>query len=216
MKIVSYINDSTIECAPFTWGLTLFSFGCNLHCKMCEGYNYEIVTNKDNITNDAISVIKNNITPLHDCVVFLGGEPTIWGDNLIKALKFCKDKGLHTKIFTNGMLPDVVNEINEMKLCDAWSVDYKGIHNIKENFGINDLDYTLNVNKTLVNIMAYRLPLEIRTTFFEGNEADREDITNSKTELIERYKEKNDGIYAKFIPQEDIRVLRNGGNNGNC
>lgn len=217
MKIVSYINDSTIECAPFTWSLTLFSFGCNLHCKMCEGYNYEIVTNKDNITDDAISVIDKAITPLHDCVVFLGGEPTIWDEDLIKTLNYCKSKGLHTKIFTNGMKPDIVNKINEAKLCDAWSVDFKGLNNIKENFGVDDLDYILNVEKTIVNIMSYRLPLEIRTTFFEGNNLEREEIVRKQEEVIKNYKERYKDVYAKFIPQEDIRTLRNGGNsNGNC
>ena len=212
MKIVSYINDSTIECAPFTWGLTLFSFGCNLHCKMCEGYNYEIVTNKDNITNTAIAVIDKVVTPLHDCVVFLGGEPTIWDNKLIKALMYCKSKGLHTKVFTNGMNPNLVEIINEMKICDAWSVDFKGLHNIKENFGIEDIDYFININKTLLSIMKHELPLEIRTTFFEGNEDDREEIIEKQEEIIRNYKEKCNGVYAKYIIQEDIRVLRNGGN----
>ncbi len=212
MKIVSYISDSTIECAPFNWGLTLFSYGCNLHCKMCEGYNYEVVTNKDNITDDAISVINKAITPLHDCVVFLGGEPTIWDEDLIKALNYCKSKGLHTKIFTNGMRPDIVNKINEAKLCDAWSVDFKGLSNIKENFGVDDLDYILNVEKTIVNIMSYRLPLEIRTTFFEGNNSEREEIVRKQEDVIRNYKERCNGVYANYIIQEDIRALRNGGN----
>ena len=212
MKIVSHISDSTIECAPFTWGLTLFSYGCNLHCKMCEGYNYEIVTNKDNITDDAIPIIEKAITPLHDCVVFLGGEPTIWGDDLIEALKYCKTKRLHTKIFTNGMKPDVVEKINDLKLCDAWSVDFKGLHNIKGNFGIDDIDYFININKTLLNIMKYELPLEIRTTFFEGNEADRGEIIEKQEEIIKNYKERCNNVYANYIIQEDIRTLRNGGN----
>ena len=46
MKIVSIIRDSFIECAPFTWGISLFSFGCNLKCDFCKGYNYETVTNE--------------------------------------------------------------------------------------------------------------------------------------------------------------------------
>lgn len=216
MKIVNYITDSTIECAPFSWGLTLFSYGCNLHCKMCEGYNYEIVTNKDNITDDALTIIDKAITPLHDCVVFLGGEPTIWGNKLMKALMYCKSKGLHTKIFTNGMNPNLVDTINTSKLCDAWSVDFKGLHNIEENFGINGIDYFININKTLLNIMKHELPLEIRTTFFEGNEADREEIIEKQEEVIKNYKERCNNMYAKYIIQEDIRTLRNGGNtNGN-
>ena len=74
MQIVNFIKDSTIECSPFNWGLTLFSYGCNFKCKMCRGYNYEKVTDKANIIGEARAIIEENITPLHDCVVFLGGE----------------------------------------------------------------------------------------------------------------------------------------------
>ena len=112
MQIVNFIKDSTVECSPFNWGLTLFSFGCNLHCKMCEGYNYEKITNSENIIGEATEIIQQNITPLHDSVVFIGGEPTIWGDQLENALKLCHEKGLKTKIFSNGVNSEVIERIN--------------------------------------------------------------------------------------------------------
>lgn len=208
MQIVNFIKDSTNECYPFNWGITLFSLGCNLHCKMCDGYNYEKISNSENVIDNAINVIKNNITPLHDCVIFIGGEPTIWGEKLIKVLEYCKNMGMNTKIFTNGMLPDVVKNINEQELCDAWSVDIKGINNIKEQFNIDDEVYKKNIKLTLYNITQYNLPLELRTTFFDGNINDKKEIQELCKDFVKTYSKYTS--YTKYIEQKDVRGIING------
>ena len=202
MQIVNFIKDSTVECSPFSWGLTLFSLGCNLHCKMCEGYNYEKVTNPDNVIGEAIEIIKNNITPMHDSVVFIGGEPTIWGDKLEAALQFCHDRRLKTKIFSNGFNCGVIEEINNMGLCDAWSIDFKGLHNIQQEFGVPAQDYLMNVEYSINDIARRNLPLEIRTTFYHGNEQWREDIKKYvEQNFISKYSK------IKYIKQEDVRSI---------
>lgn len=202
MQIVNFIKDSTVECSPFRWGLTLFSFGCNLHCKMCEGYNYEKVTDPKNVNGEAIEIIEKNITPLHDSVVFIGGEPTIWGEDLEAALKFCHEKGLKTKIFSNGFNTEVIERINNKKLCDAWSIDFKGLHNIQQEFGVPAQDYLPRVEYSIIDIAQRALPLEIRTTFYSGNEQWREDIKEyvNRTFL-------NKYPHITYIIQEDVRGI---------
>lgn len=202
MQIVNFIKDSTVECSPFKWGLTLFSMGCNLHCKMCEGYNYEKVTNPNNVVGEAIEIIKNNVTPLHDSVVFIGGEPTIWGDDLENALKFCHDNGLKTKIFSNGFDYETVEKINNKGLCDAWSIDFKGLHNIQQEFGVPAQSYLPHVEYSILDIADRGLPLEIRTTFYSGNEEWREDIIKYvKDTFLRKYP------HIKYIEQEDVRSI---------
>ena len=202
MQIVNFIKDSTVECSPFNWGLTLFSFGCNFHCKMCEGYNYETVTNKDNIIGEAKDIIFKNITPMHDCVVFIGGEPTIWGEDLKDALRFCHKGNLKTKIFSNGYNKDLIEEINNEGLCDAWSIDFKGLHNIYEQFGVPASDYLLNVGYSINDIANRGLPLEIRTTFYSGNEQWREEIMKY---VADNFLCNHSNI--KYIEQEDVRAI---------
>lgn len=202
MQIVNFIKDSTIECAPFNWGLTLFSFGCNLHCKMCEGYNYEKVTNPKNVVGDAIDIIRNNITPLHDCVVFIGGEPTIWKDELKEALAFCHSLTLKTKIFSNGFNHELIEEINNEGLCDAWSIDFKGLYNIQQEFGVPAKDYLMHVGYSINDIAGRGLPLEIRTTFYSGNEQWKEEIKEYiRNTFLFRYPA------IKYIEQEDVRKI---------
>ena len=204
MQIVSYVQDTFQECLPFKWGLSLFSFGCNLKCEVCLGYNYEKVTNKDNIIGNAIDLIDKLITPVHDCVVFIGGEPTIWGEELVLALKHCKNKGLKTKIFTNGMLPDTIDKINSLNLCDAWSLDYKCLRDADKVCNIENGLYVSNILKSIKVLVESEKPLEIRTTFYPGNERDRQEITYDMNWVISCCK-KNGDRYCKFIDQSDHR-----------
>lgn len=202
MQIVNYIKDSTTECGPFNWGLTLFSLGCNMHCKMCDGYNYEKVTDAKNVVGNAIDIIKDNITPMHDCVVFIGGEPTVWGEKLLDALKFCHEQGLKTKIFSNGLNSEMVEKINDNHLCDSWSIDFKGLHNIQQEFGVPAQEYLPHVEYSIYDIANRHLPLEIRTTFYEGNESQREEIRKYvKDNFLTKFKN------IEFIEQEDARGI---------
>ena len=58
MQIVSIVKDTFIERAPFNWGISLFCFGCNLSCSFCKGYNYESVTNPNNIIGNVIDILE--------------------------------------------------------------------------------------------------------------------------------------------------------------
>lgn len=208
MKIVNYIIDSNIECSPFNWGLVLFCYGCNLHCKMCEGYNFEKVTDKSNIVGNAIEIIEKNITPMHDTVVFLGGEPTIYDDKLIEALEYCKNKGLKTKIFTNGMNVEVIKKINNKNLCDAWSLDFKGVNNLKEEIGIETELYLQNLLISVNNIISNNLPLELRTTIYKENEKDLQEIKETANKIIKFGKDINGENYnIQWIEQHDVRGI---------
>lgn len=202
MQIVNYIKDSTIECSPFIWGLTLFCHGCNFQCSMCKGYNYEKVTDPENIIGKATDIIKSNITPLHDCVVFLGGEPTIWGDKLKEALQLCHSLNLKTKIFSNGFNHELIEQINKEGLCDAWSIDFKLLNNIQQEIGVPAQEYLVNLDMSIFDIIRHELPLEIRTTYYSGNKDQRESIEDY---INKTYKSKYDKLIR--IEQEDVRCL---------
>lgn len=206
MKIVSIARDSFIESSPFNWGLSLFSFGCNLQCSFCKGYNYETVTNQDNIIGDVIDILEVEVNPCHDCVIFIGGEPTIWGDSLISALEWCHKHNKKTKIFSNGYNYELISKINSLGLCDAWSIDFKGTReNVGSYIGVNgDMYYSL-VKKSIYDIINYNLPLEIRTTYFVDNIKDKDKI-RVEIQKIEKYmKDNNFSSYYKYFEQDDFR-----------
>lgn len=163
MKIVSYIQEGFQEYEDHI-SVILFSQGCNFKCVGC--YNYDQIVNPDNIIGDAIEMIDELITPLHDAVVFLGGEPTIWEKGLPAACRHAKSKGLLTKVYTNGYSPPVVHALNEEGLVDAYSVDLKAVANVAPIIGkaISADEYLTAVDETIDDILAHKLPVEIRTT----------------------------------------------------
>ena len=71
MKIVSYVRETFLEFENHI-SLVLFCYGCNMKCNYC--YNYDYITDKTRIIDKPVeTIIDENITPLTDSVVFLGG-----------------------------------------------------------------------------------------------------------------------------------------------
>ncbi len=163
MLLSSYIKDSFQEYEGHQ-SLVLFCQKCNLRCKEC--YNLKQVTDPSICVGEAREIITSELTPLHDAIVFLGGEPTVHPD-LAALVTKVKEKGLKVKIYTNGLNPDVIQDLNEKQLVDAYSVDFKTIDNT-ELLGVNiDIaTYIKNVTKSIDNIIANNIPLEIRTTLW--------------------------------------------------
>lgn len=164
MRIVSLIRDSFQEYKG-KQSLVLFSRGCNFNCDGC--YNYKHVTGPEEV-GEAKILIDQLITPMHDAIVFLGGEPTIWGSKLIEAAKVAKQKQLKVKVYSNGFLPNVVERLNQEKLVDAWSIDFKCVKDTKNVIGIScdSAKYINCVSSSIRNITQHGLDLEIRTTLF--------------------------------------------------
>ena len=167
MLITDIIQDSFQEYQDHI-SLVLFSYSCNFKCNGC--YNYKHVTNFNNVIDSANKIVDKYITPLHSAVVFLGGEPTIWKEDLLSSAKHVKCKDLKVKIFTNGFLPNIIELLNDNELVDAYSIDLKTIRNVSEliNVKMNDEEYLYKVNLSIQRIIDADIPIEIRTTKFEN------------------------------------------------
>lgn len=163
MLITQVIPESFQE-FPDKISIVLFCYGCNFHCQNC--YNYSFVTDKKNVKGTVEELLEKYQTPLVDAVAFIGGEPTIWKDDLICSVKHVKQKGLATKIFTNGFLSDVIFKLNQLVLVDAFSIDLKSVTNVKEILGvdISDDEYLARIHESIENILQTPASLEIRTT----------------------------------------------------
>ena len=116
----------------------------------------------------AREVIDRYLTPLHDAVVFLGGEPTIHPD-LPSLAGYVKSLRLNRKVYTNGLNPDMVERLNDSGLVDSYSVDFKTIDD-SSFLGMNiPLSvYLKNVRMSIDNILDHGIDLEIRTTRWTG------------------------------------------------
>lgn len=168
MKITAVIKDSFQEYRG-QHSLVLFSHGCNMRCSYC--YNLDKIMDSKNIIGDAQKIVDEYITPIHDAVVFLGGEPTIWEDDLIDAASNVKKRGLKVKIYTNALRPDVIKRLNYLNLVDAYSVDLKTVNNdFSKVIGIDmKLETYLKLfEETIQDIINYKKEVEVRTTVYSN------------------------------------------------
>jgi pyruvate formate lyase activating enzyme len=124
LKIVNYIKESFQEYEDHL-SIVLFCYGCNMKCSYC--YNYSYITDSANIIDESVeTIIDSNITPITDGLVFLGGEPTIYGNSLLKVAKYVKETyNFDIKLFTNGTNPELVIKGVELGYFDLVSIDFK-------------------------------------------------------------------------------------------
>ncbi len=99
----------------------IFLKGCNLRCPYCQNYK---LLDPDYPTIDTDSVLeglgKNKII---DSVVISGGEPTIYGEDLVEFIKTIKAMGLKVKLDTNGTSPSMLRKV--LPLIDFIAMDIK-------------------------------------------------------------------------------------------
>lgn len=176
MQITNFIHDSFQEFYPYQ-SLVLFSNKCNLACKYC--YNLKEI--KKEAKYDAKEILDKHITPLHQAVTFLGGEPTLHEDlpDLLAYVKYSLN--LKTKLYTNGLQPNMLEKCKNF--LDEISIDFKCFNNM-EILGkeINSKRYTESI-KSCIKICK-NIPIEIRTTIYN-------DMDNDELEMIKRFSEKH-------------------------
>ena len=166
IKISNIIYDSFQEYQG-ECSLVLFLSHCNLACSLC--YNYPYYNTEMVIS--AKEAIDLYLRPNHTAVVFLGGEPTVW-EYLPELIEYVKDKGLKTKLYTNGQKPSMIAQC--AKYLDAVSIDFKAFSNVSKIIGkdIKDYKYKHNIFLCISKLKDYNkyIEIEVRTTKWEGVE----------------------------------------------
>ena len=104
----------------------LFLGGCNLRCPTC--HNADLAWRPDRhpvlFGPDVRNFLKKR-APWLDGIVITGGEPST-DAGLLPFLDDLRAYGLPVKVDSNGMRPEVLREILDRGLAQAFSVDVKG------------------------------------------------------------------------------------------
>jgi pyruvate-formate lyase-activating enzyme len=171
VKIVSVIPEIFQEW-PSEISLGMCVFQCCFRCPWCSMKN--IIYDSSKIIGTFNEVYQKHKNPMHTAVVISGGEPTIWGDKLLEAARTVKADGLKLKIFSNGFNYSEIRKLNAEKLVDAYSIDFKGVDNLKRGIGVDIADgtYLWHFWKTINLILEKNIDLEIRVTKYPGLDTD--------------------------------------------
>ncbi len=154
-KILSY--NALSKDAP---GLsaTFYFKKCNLACCYC--YNLKTLKNRVFLdVEEAKQKIKSLVKDFKgkqinqvDWIVFSGGECTLYEKELIELLKYAKDLNFKTCVYTNGLLPLVVEKIEPY--TDLFSIDFKVYSPLDTSTvlgkDISLSDYCLKLKETIV------------------------------------------------------------------
>lgn len=190
--VISIVPDSFQE-YPGHHSLVLFCGGCNFSCPEC--YNLNSLSNDP--IGDGKILIEKNLTPMHNAVVFLGGEPTLYSYGLQECCKAARERKQKTKIYTNGQRSEVIEKLASRFLLNSLSVDLKGIKNISKivKTSIQDDIYLTNVDIVVSLGLAYRIDLEIRTPIWNSN---KNQIVDIKAYVAKRYPKVRHILQDKF------------------
>jgi len=147
---------------PGKVSLVIFTGGCLLRCPYC--HNPEIIEGGVPLP---ITDIKNKIDDAHDfidAVVITGGEPMMQIEEIHTIMDYAKNKGLKTKLDTNGCYPERLSEIIE--LVDYVALDVKApFHKYNKVIGT---EIGENVKKSMEILSDSSCFLECRTTYVPG------------------------------------------------
>ena len=167
-----------------------------MRCSYC--YNSKIVEGEGILSNQEVfDFLKLRVGKL-DGVVLSGGECTLNSD----ILEFCeeiKELGFKIKIDTNGLNPDVIEELINFSLIDFIALDYKApsakFQYITQNSNIEKF------YKSLDMLIDKKFPFEIRTTI-HSKLLDENDINSIILDLNNR---KYEGTYfiQNYLHVED-------------
>jgi pyruvate-formate lyase-activating enzyme len=155
--------------------------------------------NLDNIRGTVKEFIDDKLTPLDDAIVFLGGEPTVWAEDIPGDVSYAKSKGKLVKLFTNGTNPAVVRELNKLHLVDSYSIDLKTVTDaprfLRATKPLSTDEYLMLVDESIQSVLESGASLEIRTTAWK----ELDDLDKTKEYVLKRY----GGV--KHIVQDDFR-----------
>lgn len=219
LRIGGFEKLSTID-YPDKIACVIFLKGCNFSCGFC--YNKELVIPE--FFNDHKDLLDSEIHYFLDkrkgqieAVVLTGGEPTIYGQELIDFIKKIKEKGYLVKLDTNGSNPEVLEKIISQSIVDYIAMD------LKDDFD-NYSEYTTvpveNIKRSFEIVKNSKIPHEFRITthpdlainafnklidLTKGQKVFVQDFVNKNTiKCYENYKT----IYSKLSKSDSRYTLR--------
>ena len=144
---------------PEKMSLVIFTGGCILRCPYC--HNPELIDNGKSVELDEIIKKIESSMDFIDSVVITGGEALIQYEDVKKILKYCKNRGLETKLDTNGCFPDKLSEL--VGLLDYVALDIKVPFDKYEEVIGSDIGN--KVKESMEICISNEIYLECRTTY---------------------------------------------------
>jgi len=164
---------------PALPSFVIFTGGCNFKCSFC--HNSQIVLKKSElISEEKIFTLLEERIKFIDAVVVTGGEPTIYGDKLIKFIEKIKAMDFLVKLDTNGTNPEVIKKLINQNLIDYIAMDIKGSFERYSEISKSEVNIE-KIKESIKIIENSKIDFEFRTTVYKEGQTINElkEIKNS-------------------------------------
>jgi pyruvate formate lyase activating enzyme len=192
---------------------TVFLSGCNFRCPFC--YSPELVLpekikkHPSIKERDFFDFLSEKRGLLDGCVI-CGGEPTIYGEELIDFCKKIKEMGFSIKLDTNGSNPDVLTKA--IPLIDYIAMDIKSPldQRYKEFSVIDCLD---RIKESIEIVKKSGIDYEFRTTITNHSVDDileiAEYLSPAKRYYLQRFIGEKENISGEkyTLKEEDLKLI---------
>ena len=201
MKFAGLEKVSTVD-YPKKIVATLFTGGCNFYCEYC--HNYSLIkpnSNEINIGEDEIIEFLHKRKKILDGICITGGEPSLWGNNLVDFIKRVKNEigeEFLVKVDTNGSKPELIEKL--IPYVDFFAMDFKSLdYNLFSKIEIDLIKESLNILKRAKD---YEVRVTMYPPYISLNDAVGfgDFLKESKKVVIQNYSDKN--VYLK----RDIKI----------
>lgn len=146
----------------------IFTQGCIFRCSYC--HNPELIPLDATPLRDTSEVLSflDTRKGIIDAVCITGGEPTIQRD-ILSFVTTLKQLGFSVKLDTNGVRPDVIEQVIAGSLVDFFAMDLKAPWNKYQNVIRTGTSQTVEAcKKTFALIQDSGIAHEFRTTILPG------------------------------------------------
>lgn len=193
--VYGYLKRPSMVDYPGAIAAVMFTTGCNFQCGFC--HNSALMCHRQaGLTWEKLEAgCKSFKEHWVNAIVLTGGEPTLWGDALLKLLDFFRAMGFKIKLDTNGSRPDVVARI--LPLVDYVAMDVKcALDSYGDFVGFQDTE-RIAESVDLIKSLAPRH--EFRTTVVESFHTDEQMLAvKSLVQGAQRY------CLQPFLPRENL------------
>lgn len=165
MKFYGF-HKTTLLDYPGHIASVLFTGGCNMRCPYCHNPELVLINDFSNPVIDDVGVLKfiDKRKGILEGICITGGEPFLYGDELLKFIDQVKAKGLVVKVDTNGSFPDLLAKAN----VDYIAMDLKTAPDKYNIVGYTASDTEIKIKKSIDYIMNSGKGYEFRTTVVPG------------------------------------------------
>ncbi|MDR2865786.1 MAG: anaerobic ribonucleoside-triphosphate reductase activating protein [Methanomassiliicoccaceae archaeon] len=163
MKIAGFIKTTLLDWDGLV-ACTVYLAGCNFRCPYC--HNAEIVVNADaaeRVDEDAVIAYIEEHSDFIDGVVVSGGEP-LMNKDIGRFLKRLRSVGVKVKVDTNGMFPDMLDDLIGAGLIDMVAMDIKSSLNERYDMAAGSDTDLSKIRKSIDIVMNSGVDHEFRTT----------------------------------------------------